>query len=150
MSEIGDLARCLPTVLSSYSSEGRHVVHVVPCAPKVPHAPKENRSRTRPSGLRPAEMRQRKYFVDNGLRESAVSRANPRDMLERQRTRAKEVMAIRGTVELRSDDDSLELFDQRDESNQEIQAKCNVKRSGEWLNMESKNLVPGIWCQDIS
>ena len=22
--------------------------------------------------------------------------------------------------------------------------KCNVKRSGEWLNMESRNLVPGI------
>ena len=47
-------------------------------------------------------MRQRKYFVDNGLRKSAVSRANPRDMLERQRIRAKELMAIHGTIELRS------------------------------------------------
>lgn len=86
-SEIGDLARCLPTDLSSsYSSDGRHVVRVVPCAPKVPHAPKENRSRTRPSGLRPAEMRRRKYFVDSGLRESAVSRANPRDTIEHSRS----------------------------------------------------------------
>ena len=53
-SEIGDLARCLPTDLSSYSSDGRHVVyvvHVVPCAPKVPHIPEEIRSRTRPGGL---------------------------------------------------------------------------------------------------
>ena len=32
-SEIGDLARCLPTDLSSsYSSDGSHVVRVVPCA----------------------------------------------------------------------------------------------------------------------
>ena len=88
-------------------------------------------------------MRQRKYLVDSGLRESAVSRANPRDTLERQRIRAKELLAIHGTIELRSDDDSLELFDQRDESNQKIQAKCKVKRSGEWFNMESRNLVPG-------
>ena len=38
--------------------DGRHVVRVVPCAPKVPHAPKESRSRTT------AEMRQRKYFFE--------------------------------------------------------------------------------------
>jgi len=31
------LARCLPADLSSYNSDGRHVVHVVPCAPRVPH-----------------------------------------------------------------------------------------------------------------
>ena len=77
------------------------------------------------------------------LRESAVSRANPRDTLERQRIRAKELVAIHGTIELRSDDDSLDLLDQRDELNQEIQARCNVKRSGEWLKMESRNLGPG-------
>ena len=148
------------TDLSSYSSDGRHLMHVVPCARKVPHVPKENRSKTRPSGLRPAEMGRRKDFVDCGLRESAVSRANPPDTHERQRIRAKELAAIHGTIDLRSDDDSLELFeetlpsptlssvdvkglfDQRDELNQEIQAKCNVKRSGEWLNMESRNLVP--------
>ena len=37
---------------------------------------------------------------------------------------------------------SLELFDQRGESNQEMQAGCNVKHSGECLNLESRNLVP--------
>ena len=47
-----------------YSSDGRHVVRMVLRAPKVPHAPKENRSRTRPGGLRPAGMRRRKYFVE--------------------------------------------------------------------------------------
>ena len=52
------------SIPSSGSSDGRHVVRVVPCAPKVPHAPKESRSRTRPSGLRPAEMRRRNYYVD--------------------------------------------------------------------------------------
>ena len=31
----------LPTDLSPYSSDGGHVVHVVPCAPTVPHVPKE-------------------------------------------------------------------------------------------------------------
>ena len=67
-SEIGDLARCLPTDLSSsYSSDESHVVRVVPCAPNVPHTPNENRSRTRPSGLRPAEVRRRKCFVDHSL-----------------------------------------------------------------------------------
>ena len=66
-------------------------------------------------------MRRRKYVVDSDLRESADSRANPRDTLEDQRIRAKEQVAIQGTVELRNDDDSLALFDQRDESNQEIQ-----------------------------
>ena len=76
-SGIGDLGRCLPTDLSSsYSSDGSHVVCVVPCAPNVPYAPKENRSRTRPSGLRPAEMRRRKYFVDSGLRQIVVSHAS--------------------------------------------------------------------------
>ena len=114
----------LPTDLSPYSSDGGHVVHVVPCAPTTPHVPKENR---RPNGQRPSEMRQRKYVVDSDLRESADSRANPRDTLEDQRIRAKEQVAIHGTIELRNDDDSLELFDQRDESNQEIQAKFNVK-----------------------
>ena len=74
----------LHTDLSSYNSDGRHVVHVVPCAPRVPHAPVENRSRT------PAEMRRRKYVVDSDLRESADSRANPRDTLEDHRIRAKE------------------------------------------------------------
>ena len=52
-------------------------------------------------------------------------------------------MAIHGTIELRNADDSLELFDQRDESNQELQAKFNVKHGGECLNLESRNLVPG-------
>ena len=63
-------------------------------------------------------------------------------MLERQMIRAKELMAIHGTIELRRDDDSLELFNQRDELNQEIQAMCNVKHSGAWFNVESRNLVP--------
>ena len=63
------------------------------------------------------------------------------ELEERQRIRAKELVAIHGTIELRSDDDSPELFeetlpsstlnsvdvkglfDQRDELNQEIQAK---------------------------
>ena len=72
------------TDLSSYNSDGTHVVHVVPCAPRVPHAPVENRSRT------PAEMRRRKHVVDSDLRESADSRANPRDTLEDHRIRAKE------------------------------------------------------------
>ena len=40
-------------------------------------------------------------------------------------------------------DDILELFDQRDESNQEIQAKCNEKHSGECLNLETRNVVSG-------
>ena len=39
------------------SSDRRYVVRVVPCAPKVPRAPKESRSRTT------AEIR-RKYFVE--------------------------------------------------------------------------------------
>ena len=57
---------------SSYSSDGSHVVRVMLCAPNVPHTTKENRSTTRPGGLRLAEMRQRKYFVDRGLRQSTV------------------------------------------------------------------------------
>ena len=61
-SPVGD--RQANGAIGSYSSDGRHVVRMVPCAPKVPHAPKENQSRTRPSGLRPAEMRRRKYFVE--------------------------------------------------------------------------------------
>ena len=68
--------------------------------------------------------------------------ANPRDTLDRQRIRAKEPMTNNSTIELRCDDDSLELFNQRVEWNQEIQAKCNVKRSGEWFYMVSWNLVP--------
>ena len=43
------------------SSDGRHVVRLAPCAPKVPHAPNESRSRTT------AEMRRRKYFVETQL-----------------------------------------------------------------------------------
>ena len=117
--------------LSSYNSDGKHVVHVVPCAPTVPHARVENRSRT------PSEMKRRKYVV-----ESADTRANPCDTLEDQIIRANEPVAIHHTIELRNDDDSLELFDQCDESNQEIQAKCNAKHSGECLNLESRNLVP--------
>ena len=58
-------------------------------------------------------MKRRKYVV-----ESADSRANPRDTLEDQRIRARELLAIHDTIELRNDDDSLELFDQHDESNQ--------------------------------
>ena len=78
-------------------------------------------------------MRRRKYVVDSDFRESADSRANPRDTLEDQRIRAKELVAIHDTIELRNDDDSLELLDQRDESNQDTQAKFNVKHSGECL-----------------
>ena len=89
------------TDLSSYNSDGRHVVHVVLCA----------------QSPTPAEMRRQKYVVDGDLRESADSRANPRDTFEDQRIRAKELVAIHGTIELRNDDDSLEFFDQRDESN---------------------------------
>ena len=58
-------------------------------------------------------MKRRKYVV-----ESADSRSNPRDTLEDQRIRARELLAIHDTIELRNDDDSLELFDQHDESNQ--------------------------------
>ena len=74
---------------------------VVPCAPTVPHAPFENR---RFNGLRPSEMRRRNYAVDSDLRESADSRARPRDTLEDQRIRAKEPMAIHDTIELRNDE----------------------------------------------
>ena len=74
-SPVGD--RQANGAMESYSSDGRHDVRVVPCAPKVPHAPKENRSRTRPSGLRPAEMRRRKYFVGR-------SRAQPRQSRKRE------------------------------------------------------------------
>jgi len=88
-------------------------------------------------------MRRWKYAGESDLRESADSRANPRDTLEDQRIRAKELVAIHDTIELRNDDDSLELFDQRDESNQEIQAKFNVEYHGECSNLESRNLVPG-------
>ena len=130
-SSVGTLTR-LHTDVSSYNSDGKHVVRVVPCAPTVLHAPVENRSRT------PSEMERRKYVV-----ESTDTRANPRDTLEDQIIRANELVAIHDTIELRNDDDSLELFDQCDEWNQEIQAKCNVKHSGECLNLESRNLVPG-------
>ena len=130
-SSVGTLTR-LHTDVPSYNSDGKHVVHVVPCAPTVPHAPVENRSRT------PSDMKRRKYVV-----ESADTRGYPRDTLADQITRANELVAIHDTIELRNDDDSLELFDQCDESNQEIQAKCNVKHSGECLNLESRNLVPG-------
>ena len=56
------------------------------------------------------KRKRRKYVV-----ETADSRANPRDTLEDQKIRANELVAIHGTIELRNDDDSLELFDQRDE-----------------------------------
>ena len=60
-SPVGD--RQANGAMESYSSDGRHDVRVVPCAPKVPHAPKENRSRTRPSGLRLADMRRRNTLL---------------------------------------------------------------------------------------
>ena len=169
-SGIGDLARCLPTDLSSsYSSDGSHVVRVVPCAPNVPYAPKENRSRTRLSGLRPAEMRRRKYFVDSGLRQApchtrAATQTAPSKIKRKCSWKSRfnsfpsgscgpgdgapwtaiELVAIHDTIELRRDDDSLELFeeplssptlssvdvkglfDQIDELNQEIQATVFV------------------------
>ena len=93
-----------------------------------PARPQSLMSRKKTEGLRPSEMRRRKYVVDSDLRESADTRANPRDTLEDQRIRAKELVAIHGKIEMRNDDDSLELFDQRDESNQEIQAKPRLKR----------------------
>ena len=77
-----------------------HVVPVVSCAPRVPHALNENR---KPNG-----------YVNNGLQESANSRANFCDTLDRQRIRAKTQVAFHVTIELRNDDDGLELFDQRD------------------------------------
>ena len=49
-------------------------------------------------------MRRRKDAVDSDLRGSADSRANPRDTLEDQRIRAKELVAIHDTIELRNDD----------------------------------------------
>ena len=49
---------------SNGSSDGKHVVRVVPCAPKVPHAPEETRSRTT------AEMRRGRYFVEGPARRS--------------------------------------------------------------------------------
>ena len=61
-SPVGD--RQVNGAIESHSRDGRHVVRVVPSAPKVPHAPKEDRTRTGPSGLRPAEMRRRKYFIE--------------------------------------------------------------------------------------
>ena len=88
-------------------------------------------------------MRRRKYVGDGDLRESENSRTNPREAFEDQKIRAKELVAIHGTIELRNDDDSLELFDQRDESNQDIQAQFNVNHSAECLNLESPNLMPG-------
>ena len=84
-SSVGTLTR-LHTDLSSYNSDGRHVVHVVPCAPTVPHDQVEYRSR---------------------LRESANSRANPRDTLEDQKIRARELVAIHDTIELRNNEGDL-------------------------------------------
>ena len=73
-------------------------------------------------------MEGRKYVVDSDPRESADSGANPRDTLE-------------DTIELRNDDKCVDLFDQYDESNQEVQAKCNEKHSGDYLNLETRNLA---------
>ena len=116
------------------NSDGGYVAHVMPCAPTVPHVAKGIR---RPNGLRPSEMRGRKYVVDSDLRESADSHANLRDTLE-------------DTIELRNEDNSAELFDQRDESNQEVQAKCDEKHSGEYLNLETRNLVWRSWLAFLS
>ena len=71
-SPVGD--RQANGAIESYSSDGRHDVRVVPCAPKVPHAPKENRSRTRPSGLRPADMRRRNTLLGAQLGAAGRSR----------------------------------------------------------------------------
>ena len=73
--------------------------------PARPQSLTSRKKTRRPNGLRPSEMRQRKYVVDSDLREGGDSLANPRDTLEDQRIRGKELVAIHGTIELRNDDD---------------------------------------------
>ena len=94
--------------LPSYNNDGGYVAHVVPCAPTVPHVPKENR---RLNGLRPSEMRRRKYVVDSDERESANFRANLRDTLE-------------DTIEWRNDND-----------------RFSMKHNGECLNLDEESGV---------
>ena len=53
------------------------------------------------NGLPPSGMRRKKYVGDGDLRESENSRANPRETFEAQKIRAKELVAIHGTIELR-------------------------------------------------
>ena len=107
--------------LPSYNSVGGYVAHVVPCAPTVPHVPKENR---RPDGLRPSEMRRRKYVVDSDLRESANFRANLRDTLE-------------DTIEWRNDNDTFSVKDNGECLNLDEESGVRRSRRVRWIDHQN-------------
>ena len=107
------------------SSDGRHVVRVVPCAPKVSHAPKENRTS--------AEIRRRKYFVEAQL---GAAEAEQRSIESgRSPLRVREAGARQGTV--------LSSFAKPDKTNEQLKADKNqTARDRDPKTLETKRAVP--------